>query len=314
MDPGQKDLKVFLDHQNVGLKDYAGFIRYSIDAGEAAYSQRFRGVLTFMKDGEGYPYIPGSSLKGALRTAIGAKLLQKDVGWDYHRTNVERGIQNYRGAKKYLESEEKSLNQKIFEILNIKNPKSDERLPGPINDIMRGIQVSDSRILDHKQLTLIGKYDRKPDGSYHLLPIFRECLIPGSEAHFSVTLETSILEKAGLNRMTIEDALHTFSDMYYENFEQFFRELPEDASVQAMEGVDIIMGGGTGFVSKTMTYNLYQDRGKALQLVCRILSNQFPKHKHNLDVSKYKVSPHILKTTLYKGQYYQMGRCELVFE
>jgi hypothetical protein len=28
----------------------------------------------------------------------------------------------------------------------------------------------------------------------------------------------------------------------------------------------------------------------------------------------HKSAPHTIKTTMYKGQYYQMGRCELILE
>jgi len=127
-------------------------------------------------------------------------------------------------------------------------------------------------------------------------------------------LDLPVLEKAGLDLSFIEDALHSFSDDYYVNFEQFFNELPEDASMGAKEGVDIILGGGAGYVSKTIVYNLFADRARALPLVSKIMSKQFHNHKHELDTEKYKASPHILKTTFYEGKYYQMGRCELVLD
>ena len=312
--PRQKDFKGFLDAHNIGSKEYNDFILYSIDAGEAVNSQRFREVLTFIKDPEGRPYIPGSSLKGALRTAIASFVLKRG-GWSYQRKSVEQGVGNFKGAKKYLSWENKNLEEKLFARLDIKNPrKPEQKLPVPINDLMRGIQVSDSLPLDFKHLTLTGKYDRQPDGNYKLLPIFRECLIPGSEAHFSITFDLPMLKKAGLAPSDLEKALHGFSDAYYENFEEFFAELPDDALTGAQEGVDMFLGGGAGFVSKTLIYNLFPDHKRALELTAKIMSHQFPRHKHDKDVKVYKVSPHTLKTTFYQGQYYQMGRCELIME
>jgi CRISPR-associated protein Csm5 len=313
--PQQKDFRVFLDDHKIGPQDYPKFISYSIEAGEAAKSQQFRDVLTFIKDAEGRPYIPGSSLKGALRTAIGAQILQEKGDWSSIRASVEREVDNYRGSRRYLEQDSKRLEQRIFTRLGFKNPANQERsLPGPVNDFMRGIQVSDSRPLGLEQLNLTGKYDRKPDGSFKMLPIFRECLLPGTEAHFVLTLDLPMLSKAGIDLNFIESALHRFSDRYYENYEQAFQDVVGDAALATNEGVDLILGGGAGYASKTFSYSLFTETDRAVLLVSKILSKQFPNHKHHLDARVYKVSPHILKTTYYQGQYYQMGRCELVFE
>jgi CRISPR-associated protein Csm5 len=177
---------------------------------------------------------------------------------------------------------------------------------------MRGIQISDSAPIPYEQLTLTGKYDRKPDGSVNLLPIFRECLVPGTEAYFTITLEIPIMKKAGIDMQSIEEALHSFADEHYANFEQYYAELPEDAAIAAREGVDLILGGGTGYVSKTLIYNLFSNRSEALPLAAKILNKQFNRHGHGRDPHMYKVAPHTLKTTMYENQYYQMGRCELI--
>ena len=78
--------------------------------------------------------------------------------------------------------------------------------------------------------------------------------------------------------------------------------------------MDLILGGGAGYVSKTVTYNLYPEREQALALAGRIMVKQFPRHGHAKDAAVHKAAPHTLKTTMYKGQYYQMGRCELILE
>jgi CRISPR-associated protein Csm5 len=311
--PRNNDLRIFLQEHSIGEKDYAAFTRYSIEAGEAAKANNFREVLTFVKGPEGKPYIPGSSLKGAIRTALAAKLMQNG-NWSNLRNSIEAGADNFRGLRPYLRQESKKIEQHAFDRLEIKDPKNPARsIPAPINDVMRGIQVSDSAPLKYDNLILTGKYERKPDGTVKVLPIFRECLQPGSETHFIMTLELPVLAKAGINLKFIEEALHGFADQHYAAFEEHFKELPQDAPLAADKGVDIILGGGSGYVSKTITYNLFPERKRALSLVAKILDKQFYKHKHSKDSSIYKVSPHILKTTMYQNCYYQMGRCELIF-
>lgn len=311
LQPRQNDLKAFLKDNGVEERDYAAFITYSIDAGEAVRTANFREVLTFIKDSGGGPYIPGSSLKGAIRTALGAWLMKTD-NWEREKRAISMA-EVPRQSRYYLSREAGEIEKKIFYRLDYKN-RDGSMIYTAVNDMMQAIRISDSAPLSFDTLTLAGKYDRHPDGTDNSLPIFRECLIPGAEVNFLMTLDLPVLEKSGLQEDSLETALHEFADAHYANFEQHFAELPDDAEVSARQGVDIILGGGAGYVSKTLTYNLYSRREQALPVVAGIMRNQFPKHGHQGDVDKYKVSPHILKTTRYNNQYYQMGRCELIFD
>ncbi len=306
------DLYLFLKDQQVHEDAYHNFVRYSISAGEAVNTRNFREVLTFTKDVDGRPYIPGSSVKGAIRTAIASQLLESA-----NKSRMQREINtadHTRNSRNYLSRENNRLEQELFCRLGISDPAGKSNLSGqPINDLMRGIQLSDSAPIAYNQLTLAGKYDRKPDGTVKPLPIFRECLLPDTEAKLLLTLDKPILKKSGLNIGGIENALHSFADKHYANFEQYYPELTGDAPIAAQDGVDLILGGGAGYVSKTLSYNLFP-RQEALALVAKIMHRQFNRHGHTKDQRIYKVSPHILKTTMYKEQYYQMGRCELIIQ
>lgn len=306
------DFRVFLMSNGIGEAEYSSFVSYSIEAGEVARAPNFREVLTFIKDSTGCPYIPGSSVKGAVRTALAAMLI-KEGRWDSSRREIS-GADSSASARKFLARETGRLEKRIFYRLGIKDPRDGSEMYSPVNDLMRGVSISDSVPLRFETLTLTGKYDRSPDGAVNRLPIFREVLKPGSEARLVMTLDTAMLAKAGLNAQSIEAALHSFADQHYASFEQCFAENPDDATVSAGQGVDIILGGGAGYVSKTLVYNLFQQREQALGLAAKIMTKQFPRHDHGKDAAVYKVSPHMLKTAMYNGQYYQMGRCELVIE
>lgn len=341
--PRDNDFRVFLGSHNITEADYPVFVRYQIAAGEAARSANFREVLTFIKDSAGRPYIPGSSLKGAIRTAIAAYLTQQG-DWERSRQAIETADASA-PPRRYLASETRSLESRVFYRLGIQD-RNGRIINDPVNDFMQGIRISDSAPMSFANLTLAGKYDRRTDGTVNSLPIFRECLIPGTEAHFMLTLDLPILAKVGLNLKIIEKALHIFADDHYANFEHAFPELPDDAPAAATQGVDLILGGGAGYVSKTITYNLFSprnragaqtpeqeqdnnrardqklqpgreqvtERSRALPLVSRILAKQFARHGHANDAQRHKVSPRMLKTTMYAGTYYQMGRCELIIK
>lgn len=306
------DLGRFLAEHNITSKDYQNFVAYTIAAGEATKSNIFREVWTFIKGPEGKPYIPGSSLKGVFRTAIAAKLLERGN----HNKLIEeisRELENFNNKpKKLLENQQNNLDQRLFCKLEVSDP-SRPKWNAIVNDFMRGISISDSEPLECSQLTLCGKYDRKPQDEAKPLPLFRECLAPGTTARFTLTLNPSILAKAGIDREFIKQALRDFSQGYHNNFTQYFKKDKDDADPPIEGGIEIFLGGGLGYVSKTISYPLLKDREQALQTVSRILSIQFKQHNHEKDPGRYRVSPHMLKTTMYKGTYYQMGRCELLF-
>ena len=72
------------------------------------------------------------------------------------------------------------------------------------------------------------------------------------------------------------------------------------------------LGGGTGYVSKTVTYGILSEKD-AVDQVSRIINATLnnctrQEHGHRNDVRK-GVSPHILKCTKYKGRLMQMGAC-----
>lgn len=314
LNPGRNDLYAFLSDSGITKRDYPAFVSYTIDAGEAA-SEKFCSVLTFIKGADGYPYIPGSSLKGVIRTAIAAKLIEKS-NYESRIEEIDKAADDFRNPLRYISKEADMLESNIFCKLGITDPRNLDRMKWDniANDFMKGISISDSSPIGFDSLTLCGKYDRKPDGFTQQLPIFRECLAPGTTASFVMTMDRAILDKVGINREFIEDALHYFSDIHYESFEQHFSELPEDSEKKAEYGVDIILGGGAGYAAKSLVYSIIRDRGRALQLVSKMMTKQFRNHKHEKDIGTYKVSPHMLKTTKYKGEYYQMGRCELIFK
>jgi len=313
--PRYNDLRAFLSENKVGEMDYRNFVRYSIDAGEAAALEKFRGLITFIKGPDGYPYIPGSSLKGAIRTAIAAQLA-KEGNFESIATEIERTADNCDNPRRYVLTEASNLERHLFCKLNFRDPQNPNRVKWNdlVNDFMRGIQISDSAPIGFERLTVCGKYDRKPDGSVNLVNIFRECLAPGTEAVFSMTMDLPVLAGLGIDIEYIEDALHNFANMQYEYFEQHFKSLFEDADTAANEGVDIVIGGGSGYGAKAIVYPLVRQPQRALRMIGKMMTKQFPQHKHERDVGYFKVSPHMLKTTMYRGKYYQMGKCEIIFQ
>lgn len=62
------------------MAQYTAWKKYEMDAGEAFVAQaaRPKEIDAFIKDAYGMPYIPGSSIKGMIRTALIAWEIRKD--------------------------------------------------------------------------------------------------------------------------------------------------------------------------------------------------------------------------------------------
>ena len=78
-------MRDFLRENKVKVEDYQQFADYEIyDVNEIIENRSLKGIQQFVKDNMGYPYIPGSSLKGAIRTAILTEKLR--VGVDFEQS------------------------------------------------------------------------------------------------------------------------------------------------------------------------------------------------------------------------------------
>ncbi len=274
---------------------------YSMDAGDAFVKKPGGGgdtpkeILTFTKDPYGLPYIPGSSLKGMLRTAI--------ICWRIHKTptlyadKIKDLMQAASlGGKRnsFLRRQTDDLEAAVLHTL----ARTDKR-SNAVNSIMSGFIVSDSKPLPLTQLTLAQKIDYTLKRQEKPLPILREALKPGSQIDFELTIDTKICN------ITIEEVFAALDYFQQVSFDSFYSKFGRGSKVKGT----VWLGGGAGFVSKTILYptcgaQAVTTTDKVFQAT---LSRKiYDKHHHATDVAN-GVAPHVCKCTRYGGQLYDMG-------
>ena len=306
----ERDLYRWMVSRNFTQKEIRSVQSYCIDAGNTLDRQsetgsRTKGIQLFIKDPEKRPYIPGSSLKGAIRTAILASMLtdkNNDTRLEIFQRALEKKRKNFKREANDLENE----------MLNTLKYYNRQGRVVSANDadtsVMKGIQISDGSPLNQNCLTLCEKIDIDTKGNEKRPNIFRECIRPGTVSEHLLTLNTQILAESNLNVSAILNAIRCFSRIQNEFFYSKFPKLSED-DVSPSDGCELYLGGGSGFVSKTLLYPMFHE--KALELTAEIMQSHFPKqHHHERDVS-LGVSPHMEKYTQYDGKFYRMGRCEI---
>ena len=172
---------------------------------------------------------------------------------------------------------------------------------------MAGLRVSDSKPLSTDCLILCRKQDERKDGEKKELNLARECIRPGTQLEFDVTVDTTLCK---WEKAQILWALRFFGQCYTECFGGKF------ASGDKLAPNMFYLGGGSGFASKTVVYPLLGSAG--LKTVSKIIDTTLPvkirhQHKHFKDVQE-GVSPHTIKKTTYNGRKYSFGLCSLDME
>ena len=109
----------------------------------------------FMKSGLEKYYVPGSSIKGAIKTAVLYEIVQQRIAagnldLNYFTNNQINQYKRNRNKKKFKESFAKKLMQDAFESIHpwerTQNREREEADKGPFTDIFRAIKVKDALI------------------------------------------------------------------------------------------------------------------------------------------------------------------------
>lgn len=273
-------------------------------------SDRVMPLKYFMKDAYGLPYVPGSSLKGMLRTIL--------LAYD-----IEKNPRRYEGIKEKIKSEiknseernqnpkgknkkERKDRQYLSELTEQLETTAFSKLnpAGEAIDVMSGIIVSDSAPLALNDLMLNQKsgVPFKIDKDDKKLPLLCECLKPGTKVKFSLTVDSRLCP---YTKDYIMDAVNWFAGNVYDNFINKYpgmnKPLPKNS---------VWLGGGAGYVSKTVTYQLF---GKEAPYVVNTIfrNTGVPiNHKHN-EYVKLGMVPHILKMTKRDNVDSQFGLCTI---
>lgn len=275
---GKKSLKGFLT-QECGLSqdELTHFIRCTIGTENVQVStKKLWQVFGFCRNAAGQIYVPGSSVKGALRTAL----------------------------QSCIHLQRSSFGQTLTDHGNLSDRSALSKIP-PIEKLFRGMSVSDSLPIPDSRLTLTGKRDIFLDGSVHSVAIYRESVIPDTRISLRLTLDQSIL-KGRVTRETLMEYICRYDSFYQSTFPI---PAPPDRAADIDYENCLIVGGGAGFFSKT---TIYSRLGKQDGVVTssKVLSRRFNLHGHQADVG-LGLAPRMMKCTEYGGKLFPYGVCEV---
>lgn len=292
----QYDLWAFLTKDcGIPNTELTTLTRYAIEVGDTADLDRVNCLHTFQRDAHGRAYIPGSSLKGALRTVWLLQAVRADQSTGHSLASDDNAAF----------PEEQYVNQ-----LHLRLQEDGSIASDAVNSLFRGVQVSDSTFIPNERMALCGKFDALPDGSFSKnskkgLPLFRECVIPDAAVRFKLTLDQSVL-KGRITKESLMDAIQQFDTYYEQTYSRHFTA--PSGAVNLPRQPHLILGGGSGFFAKSLAYP-YLGEEKGLRWTAKQMTQMFSNHKHQDDVKQYGISPHTMKYARFRGRFYPYGYC-----
>lgn len=244
-----------------------------------------------MKDVNGKPIIPGSTLKGVIRTSILFHELKTHhpeyaQQWNNIKSLIDHA-HNANSLKKDIHKVTERIEANAFgKIPYQKGDKEDDSL----HSIMKGIQVSDAIIQgdDVKDTVILQKYDafalEGDDGHPHIerkpVPVHRECIPKGRRFRFNMTIDKDILAHGGISSLDeIWSWVKEFTDFGLELQRGVFGETYR-TEFRDMDDATMVLGAGTGFLSKTVFCALAPKLEEAQEYLRSMLQIEFPSHKH----------------------------------
>lgn len=294
LDPAARDLWKFLTQEcGIPYAELEPLTRYKLkvqDALDAKHS--LKEIHAFQRDAYDRAYIPGSSVKGALRTAWLLDAILDDSETEHTLSPDKRA----------------SFPEAHYVNLLHLNAK---RAEDAVNSIFRGIQISDSAAISDKCMMLAGKIDANTNGGTHSINLCRECVMPGTRIRFRLTLDQSVL-KGRITQETLQKVIRRYDAYYQQTYGRKFTP-PADTAPLPQQPY-LILGGGSGFFAKSLAYP-YLGEKEGLRWTAKHLFDMraFKGHKHEQDVDK-GISPHTMKYARYNNRFYPYGYCGVSME
>jgi len=252
-------------------------------------------IKLMLRNIEGKPYIPGTSIKGALVSFLLVNYIinhrdefskeKREILSECKKANDDRSIKNLKNKVREIVNEiEKSI---IYD--NNKEVKKSKRFSISISD---SYNYYDTRTnfyqdIDEKRNAKTENEKSKP------MPVVREYIMSNSKFNFDITLDIDLLEKSKLEIKNIDNLISSL-----ENSVTYLINVLEDKNSPQTE--NLILGANTGFLQKTIVYALFEDKKERLEVIKKLLhkgsKNAIGNHLND------KFSPRVLNRIKINGK------------
>lgn len=223
-------------------------------------------IKLMLRNIEGKPYIPGTSIKGALVSFLLVNYIinhrdefskaKREILSESKKANDDRSIKNLKNKIREIVNEiEKSI---IYD--NNKELEKSKKF---------GISISDSYNYYDTRTNFYQDIDEKRNAKTEneknkTMPVVREYIMVNSKFDFDITLDMDLLKESELKIKNINDLINSL-----ENSVAYLINILEDKNSPRTE--NLILGANTGFLQKTVVYALFEDKEERLEVIKKLL-------------------------------------------
>lgn len=272
-------------------------------------------IIPQIRGVDGRVYIPGSSIKGVIDSAIISYMLRRNSKF---RGAVQQQLKviiykhsenkdNKRNAKREISSILRKVNDLITNEINVLVDKNGRPFKGILASAFRGISVSDAMSNNIIQTEVLKKEDAGVDeDGTHAISVNRECILPNQTLSFMLTLDTAMTKEIGIT--SIDQVLEILQQDFDATHELLISKFTKvNPSVfKALEPANAFIGGNTGFIQKTVIMAAFTDDiNKGVEVIRALLDVNFQKAGH--DRKDKFMAPRAIKLVKWNGHYYEMG-------
>ena len=263
-----------------------------------------------LRGANGEVYIPGSSIKGVIDSAIISHMLRNNKGF---RSNVQRELSRIldiymrKNSRSLFNDILKSVDKIILEHIHVLTKNDGKQFKGILASAFRGVSVSDAMPIEPIKTEVLKKEDTcvEEDGT-HEISVHRECILPNQKFSFTVTLDTAMTKEIGITSVDqVLDILQEDFDATHELLASKFKKV-SPSIFKALEPANAYIGSNTGFIQKSIIMAAFTDDEKTgIDIIRAILDMNFKKAKHATKDSF--MAPRAMKLVKWNGHYYEMG-------
>ena len=329
---GDLNLTNFLERHLNGYKNM-DIYKYKINSySDIKTGGKLNNINSFIKSSNGKPYIPGSSIKGAIRTTIIANEIyhnkEKYINF-FENKNYPRNFNNkfsknpIYNLKKLENNALKNIFYKYNNIFN-KNYKV-EVSP---NILFKFLYVSDSDEVNLDDLFIGKQHDFSTKANkLNELPIFMEFIKPKTEFNFTISIDKSVIDYFDIKNIVQNLKNYALQYIYsIEEINSLFFKNNKDVEYQELDNdkFNFIIGGHNGYLTKNIIDSIccelekenntivgMANKEKIINIIKHNLNEKFKKHKHLEDNI---ISPRTLKLTKYNEILFNIGICNIKVE
>jgi len=271
MGKGDFDIRKYLRSKNIRLEDVS-LERISIDGRCEGNPE----ILSFIKNAYLEPYIPGSSIKGAIRTALLCYIIKNEKRVAYIKQKLLEKINEYR-QRDLKPKKTKTKIGKVVEETIYAGKERDAKY-----DLLKAIKLSDSPRIGNESTAI---YNIKVHKSNRLkdVKIFAQCVKPQTKTEIWTIKDDYFIQnkdKLGFKYSEylekIADACNEFAKRYREHELKFYQDSYSHEvkefyeKLKIPDGKDeflIHLGWGSGWLGMTIGLLLKDDKNLLTEIL-----------------------------------------------